>query len=99
MISVFSWQNSISLCPASFCTPRPNLPVTPGNIICIGNIKILFLSSEEHFLFFPVLLITIFLSEKIYKHRLYVLHSVIEHKRQEQYEESLHRRCEIYVGT
>ena len=30
MTSVFSWQNSISLCPASFCTPRPNLPVTPG---------------------------------------------------------------------
>ena len=24
------WQNSDSLCPASFCTPRPNLPVTPG---------------------------------------------------------------------
>ena len=22
--------NSISLCPALFCTPRPNLPVTPG---------------------------------------------------------------------
>ena len=30
MISVFSWQNSVSLCPASFCTPRPDLPVTPG---------------------------------------------------------------------
>ena len=30
MTSVFSWQNSISLCPASFCTPRPSLPVTPG---------------------------------------------------------------------
>ena len=30
MTSVFSWQNSIRLCPASFCTPRPNLPVTPG---------------------------------------------------------------------
>ena len=29
-MSVFSWQNSISLCPASFCIPRPNLPVTPG---------------------------------------------------------------------
>ena len=29
MISAFSWQNSVSLCPASFCTPRPNLPVTP----------------------------------------------------------------------
>ena len=28
--SAFSWQNSISLCPASFCIPRPNLPVTPG---------------------------------------------------------------------
>ena len=30
MTSVFFWQNSISLCPASFCTPRPNLLVTPG---------------------------------------------------------------------
>ena len=30
MTSAFSWQNSISLCPASFCTPRPNLPVIPG---------------------------------------------------------------------
>ena len=27
MTSAFSWHNSISLCPASFCTPRPNLPV------------------------------------------------------------------------
>ena len=27
--SVFSWQNSVSLCPASFCTPGPNFPVTP----------------------------------------------------------------------
>ena len=30
MTSAFSWQNSISLCPASFDIPRPNLPVTPG---------------------------------------------------------------------
>ena len=30
MTSAFSWQNSVSLCPASFCTPRPNLPVTLG---------------------------------------------------------------------
>ena len=30
MTSAFSWQNSISLCPASFHIPRPNLPVTPG---------------------------------------------------------------------
>ena len=32
MTSAFSRQNSISLCPASFCTPRPNLPVTPGEV-------------------------------------------------------------------
>ena len=30
MTSVFSWQNSIGLCPASSRTPRPNMPVTPG---------------------------------------------------------------------
>ena len=30
MPSAFSWQNSVSLCPDSFCTLRPNLPVTPG---------------------------------------------------------------------
>ena len=29
MTNVFFWQNSISLCPASFFTPRPNLLVTP----------------------------------------------------------------------
>ena len=27
---VFSWENPVILCPASFCTPRPNLPVIPG---------------------------------------------------------------------
>ena len=30
MTSEFSWQSSVSLCSASFCTPRPKLPVTPG---------------------------------------------------------------------
>ena len=30
MTNVFSWQNSISLCPASFCTPRPNSTVIQG---------------------------------------------------------------------
>ena len=30
LTSAFSWQNSVSLCPASFHTPRPNLPATPG---------------------------------------------------------------------
>ena len=28
--SAFSWQNSMSLCLASFPTPGPNLPGTPG---------------------------------------------------------------------
>ena len=30
MTSAFSWQNSISLCPVSFRTPKSNLPVSPG---------------------------------------------------------------------
>ena len=48
MTSAFSWQNSISFCPPSFCTPRPNLPVTSGVwmvwdwmfrcwMVCLGN--------------------------------------------------------------
>ena len=24
------WKTFVSLCPVSFCTPRPNLPITPG---------------------------------------------------------------------
>ena len=30
MTSAFFWQIPTSLCPASFCTLRPNLPVIPG---------------------------------------------------------------------
>ena len=30
MISAFSWKHSVSLFPASFCTPRLNVLVTPG---------------------------------------------------------------------
>ena len=30
MTSTFSWQKSVNLCPASFCTPRRNFPFTPG---------------------------------------------------------------------
>ena len=33
MTSAFSWQNCVSLWPASFCTPRSNLPVTPGYLL------------------------------------------------------------------
>ena len=34
MTSAFSWQNSVKLCHASFCTPRPNVPITRG-IYCL----------------------------------------------------------------
>ena len=37
MTSAFSWQKSISLCPASFRIPRPNLPVTPGEPVNKGK--------------------------------------------------------------
>ena len=30
MTNEFSWENFMSLCPASFYTPRPNLLVTSG---------------------------------------------------------------------
>ena len=33
MTSAFSWKNYASLCPGSFCTPRPNLPVIPGYLL------------------------------------------------------------------
>ena len=39
MTSAFSWQNSISVCPASFRIPRPNLPVTPG-VSCLPTFAI-----------------------------------------------------------
>ena len=39
MTSVFSWQNSISLCPVSFCIPRPSLPVTPGASLVARMVK------------------------------------------------------------
>ena len=32
MTSVSSWQNSVSICPDSFCTTRPNLPVIPATL-------------------------------------------------------------------
>ena len=36
MTSVFSWQNTISLCPASFCTPRPNSFCNPS--LCLDQL-------------------------------------------------------------
>ena len=35
-----TWQNSVSLCPTSFCTPRPNLPlilVSPDFLLLHSN--------------------------------------------------------------
>jgi len=37
MTSVFSWQNSISLCPASFHTPSPNLSTLIACLFCDGH--------------------------------------------------------------
>ena len=33
MTRVFSWQNSVSLCPTSFCTPRP-VQFSPVTLSC-----------------------------------------------------------------
>ena len=51
-MNVFSWQNSVSLFPASFCTPRPNLAVTPGLLISYFCITIPY---DEKDIFFLVL--------------------------------------------
>ena len=52
-----SWQNSVSLCPASFCTTRPNLPVIPdiSSLFSIFfNFCIPVLYDEKDFFFFGV---------------------------------------------
>ena len=49
MTSAFSWQKSVTLCPASFYTPRPNLPLTSGistSFFCIP------VSQDEKDIFF-----------------------------------------------
>ena len=40
MTSVFSWQNSDSLFPASFCTPRPNSVCFQGKPFNITVIQV-----------------------------------------------------------
>ena len=40
MTSAFSWQNSISLCPALFCTPRPNLPVQFNSVQSLSHVQL-----------------------------------------------------------
>ena len=52
MNSVFSWQSFVSLCPASSCTPGPNLPVTPG--ILISYFYILVPYDEKSIIFFCI---------------------------------------------
>ena len=41
MTSAFSWQNSVSFCPASFCSPRLKLPVTGVYLLTLIMLKIL----------------------------------------------------------
>ena len=52
MGSTFSWQNSVSLCPASFSSSRPNLPVSPG--ISWLLIFVLIIPGGTYFLQFSV---------------------------------------------
>ena len=47
MTRAVSWQNSVSLCPASFCTPRPNLPVTPG-IVHLSRVALKTKTNKRH---------------------------------------------------
>ena len=53
LTSAFFWQNSISLCPASFRTPRPNFPVTP---VLISYFCIPVLCNEKDILFWVLVL-------------------------------------------
>ena len=41
MTSAFSWQNSVSFCPASFCSPGLKLPVTGMYLLTLIMLKIL----------------------------------------------------------
>ena len=50
MTSAFSWQNSVSLCPTSFCSPRPNLPVTPGILTSFFCIPVPYAEKDIFFL-------------------------------------------------
>ena len=51
MTSTFSQQNSISLCPASFCTPRSNLPVTYSRNLFTSYFFIPLPYDEKHIYF------------------------------------------------
>ena len=54
-----SWQNSVSLCPASFCTTRPNLPVIPDISLLFSiffNFCIPVLYDEKDFFFLVLVL-------------------------------------------
>ena len=48
MTNAFSWQNVFSLYSVSFCTPRSNLPVTPG-ISCLPIFTLSTLKWKGHF--------------------------------------------------
>ena len=41
MTSTFSWKNTVSFCPASFCSPRLKLPVTGRYLFTLIMLKIL----------------------------------------------------------
>ena len=55
MTSAFSWQNSVSLCSASFCTQRPIVSVIPG--IFLTSYFCIPFPSDEKDMFFLVLVL------------------------------------------
>ena len=71
--SPFSWHNSVSLCPASFCALRPNLLVTPGISWC--PIFAFQSPTINRTFFFPVLV----LGGLLGLHRMYHLH-LLQHQ-------------------
>ena len=56
LTSAFSWQNFVSLCPASFCTLKPNMPVTPGISTSYFCIPVPY-DEKDIFFFFLVLVL------------------------------------------
>ena len=64
MTSVLSWQNSVSFCPVSFCTPRPNVSAILG--ISTSNFCIPVPYDENHLYMYIYIHIYIYVYLYIY---------------------------------
>ena len=75
--SVFSGQNSVILCLASFCTSRPNLSVTPG-ISWLPNLHSSPLKGKRHLFWMLVLESLVDLHRIMHRELLY--HYLLGHR-------------------